>query len=219
MLAGAWAAMPYDARSFFFRDCASEVLSVALERADDVECLVLEVTGLNRTTINHDGRTIESPHGDQTARHIFVATRYRNKRVIPLRPHDGFDRVGNEVATLKAEAHAFGAHRDPVGYTYRIEAHADHVRGNNALLYIGTEVQQVHVAGVALVPNTADANLRLVHVIGGHPRCIKHRLRSALAFGLGDSAANSIQCGHVKRLNVRLGKKMVPGGVLGTSGE
>ena len=36
---------------------------------------------------------------------------------------------------------------------------------------------EVHVARVALPPNGGDANLGLVHVLGGHSRAVQHRLR------------------------------------------
>jgi hypothetical protein len=56
---------------------------------------------------------------------------------------------------------------------------------DNAFLDLGGQVQQVHVAGVAFVPDAADADLRLVHVLGRHPGAVQHRLRGALAFWLG----------------------------------
>ena len=46
----------------------------------------------------------------------------------------------------------------------------------HALLDFGGEVEQVHVAGVALVPHAGDADLRLVHVGFGEPGAVEHRL-------------------------------------------
>ena len=43
---------------------------------------------------------------------------------------------------------------------------------------------QVHVAGVALVPDAGDADLRLVHVLVGQAGGVEHRLRGALRLGL-----------------------------------
>ena len=58
------------------------------------------------------------------------------------------------------------------------------------------QFQQVHVACVAFVPHAADADLPLVHVVGGHPRPKQHRLRRPLALGLSDSAAVLVELRH-----------------------
>ena len=47
-------------------------------------------------------------------------------------------------------------------------------------LDLGRELEQVHVAGVALVPDAGDADLRLVHVLGGQAGAVEHGLRGAL---------------------------------------
>ena len=75
----------------------------------------------------------------------------------------------------------------------------------HAFLHLGGQVQQVHVAGVAFVPNARDADLRLLHVVVGHPRAVEHRLRGTLRLGLGNVAAVFVEhvfiehWGHGKR--------------------
>ena len=49
-------------------------------------------------------------------------------------------------------------------------------------------VVEVHVAGVALVPDAGDADLRLLHVVFGQAGAIEHGLAGALRFGLRDVA-------------------------------
>ena len=51
------------------------------------------------------------------------------------------------------------------------------------------QVEQVHVARVALVPHAGDADLRLLHVGFGHAGGVEHGLRGALRFGLRDVGA------------------------------
>ena len=107
--------------------------------------------------------------------------------------HDGFDRIGDQVARLQAERHPVGAHRHPVGHPDRIESHPDHALLGHTFFDVSRQIQQVHVAGIALVPNAADANLRLVHVLAGHPRRVKHRLGCTLRLGLCDFGTVGIQ--------------------------
>ena len=57
-----------------------------------------------------------------------------------------------------------------------VEAHADQAGGVDALLHLVAEVVQVHVAGVAFVPDGADADLGLVHVVGREAGGEEHRL-------------------------------------------
>ena len=59
-------------------------------------------------------------------------------------------------------------------------------------LHLVGEIEQVHVAGVALVPDAGDADLRLVHVLLGQAGGVEHRLRRALRFRLGDAGAELV---------------------------
>ena len=77
----------------------------------------------------------------------------------PLRAHDRLDAVGDEVARLQREGHAVGAHGDPVRDADRVEPKPDHARVGDAGLDLGGEVQEVHVAGVALVPDRRNPDL------------------------------------------------------------
>ena len=63
----------------------------------------------------------------------------------------------------------------------------------DALFDLGRQVEQVHVAGVAFVPDAGDADLGLVHVLLGQAGAVEHRLGGALGFGLGDSRAIAVE--------------------------
>ena len=190
-----------DLTSFFFGDLASDELSVALKGADDVKLFIVVAACLDCSAVDHDRRTIQPPHRDQAAWHVLVATRKCNQCVVPLATHDGFDRVSDQITTLQAEAHAFGAHRDAVADTDGVESHADQPCVFDTLLHFRSQIQQVHVAAIAFVPNTGDSDLRLVHVLGSHSRGVEHRLRSPLALGLCDPGAVFVQGMIVGRLS------------------
>ena len=102
-------------------------------------------------------------------------------------------RVGNQVARLQREAHAVGAHRDAIADADRIEPHANQPGGLHPFLDLGGQIQQVHVAGVSLVPHAGDADLGFVHVGFGHAGAVEHGLRSTLRFGLRDVLAVFVQ--------------------------
>ena len=57
----------------------------------------------------------------------------------------------------------------------------------DAFFHFCGEVEQVHVAGVAFVPDAGDADLGLVHVGLGEAGGVEHGLRRALRFWLGDA--------------------------------
>jgi hypothetical protein len=89
------------------------------------------------------------------ARHVLVAAGQRDVGVVPLGAHDGLDRVGDQVARLQREAHAVGAHRDAVADADGVEAHADQPAPTTPFLHLSARVVEVHVAGVAFVPDAA----------------------------------------------------------------
>ena len=82
-------------------------------------------------------------------------------RVIPLRTHDGLNGIGNQIARLQRIAHAIGAHGNTVGHADGIETHAHQIGRLHALLDLGGQIQQVHIAGIAFVPHAGDADLAL----------------------------------------------------------
>lgn len=114
-----------------------------------------------------------------------------------LRAHDCLDAVGDEVARLEAVAHAPGPHGDGVADPDGVEAEGDHAGVADPLAYGLGEVQQVHVAGVALVPDGGDPDLRLAEVGVGEADAVEHGLRRALRLGLRDARAVLVELGLV----------------------
>ena len=143
--------------------------------------------GANRAAVDHQRRPVEPRHRDDAARHVLVAAGDGDQRVVPLRAHHGLDRVGDQVARRQRVAHAVGAHRHPVADADGVEAQPDQPGGLHAFLDLRGQPIEVHVAGVALVPHAADADLRLLQVGVGQADAVEHRLRRALAAGLGDA--------------------------------
>lgn len=143
--------------------------------------------------INHNARSVEPPHGNDSTWHIFVTAGDGNIAIVPLRCHDGLDAVGNEVPGLEAVAHATGAHGDGVADANGVEAEGNHASSSNAVTHGLGEVEEVHVAGVALVPDRGDADLGLGHVVLGETDAVEHGLGGALRFGLGDAGAVLVQ--------------------------
>ena len=110
-----------------------------------------------------------------------------DQRVVPLRAHDGLDRVGDQIARRQRVAHAVGAHRQAVADADGVEAEPDETGGLHAFLDVCGQPIEVHVAGVALVPHAADADLRLLQIGVGQADAVEHRLRRALAARLSDA--------------------------------
>lgn len=114
-----------------------------------------------------------------------------------LRPHDGFYAVGDEVARLEAVAHAPGTHGDGVADPDGVEAEGDHAGVAYSVAHGLGELEQVHVAGVPLVPDGGDPDLRLVEVGIGEADAVEHGLRRPLRLGLRDARAVLIELGLV----------------------
>ena len=129
--------------------------------------------------------------------HVLVAPRYGDVGVVVLRAHDGLDAVGDEVAGLEAVAHAPGAHGDGVADADGVEPEADHAGLEDAVADGLGEAEQVHVAGVPLVPHRGDADLRLAEVGVGEADPVEHGLRGALRLGLRDARAVLVELGLV----------------------
>ena len=175
---------------------SGEILTVTLKRRDDIQRMAIPLPCPDSPSINHQGRPIQPPHGDQAARHIFVATRNRDQPIIPLSTHNRFDGIRDQVSRLQRVRHAIGSHADPIADTDRIETHADHIERLHRFLDLTSQVQQMHVARVSLEPHAADPDLRLVHVIGGKPGGVEHSLRGTLAFGLRDLRGIAVDRSH-----------------------
>ncbi len=163
---------------------AGEELAVRLEGRDDVARLAERLAGANRPAVHHQRRAIQPRHRDDRPGHVLVAAGHRDERVVPLRAHDGLDRVGNQVARGQRVAHPLGSHRDTVADADGVEAEADQARRLHAFLDVRGEAVEMHVAGVAFVPHAADAHLRLLQVRIRQADAVQHGLRRALAAGL-----------------------------------
>jgi hypothetical protein len=75
-----------------------------------------------------------------------------------LRAHDSLDAVGDEVSGLQAVTHAPRAHVDGVADPDGVEVEGHHVGLTDSITHGLGEAEQVHVAGVALVPHDAQEN-------------------------------------------------------------
>ncbi len=190
--AGAGASMANNLLALRIVDFLGKKFAVALKGRNDIELLRTGVAGADGAAINHDGWAIEPAHGDHAAGHVLIAAGDGNVGVIPLRRHQSFNRIGNEIARLQREAHAIGSHGNSVADTDGVEAHADHAGSLDAFLDLFGKVEQMHVAGVAFEPHAGDAHLRLLHVLFIQAGGIKHGLRCALRLGFGDDAAVAV---------------------------
>ena len=173
----------------FFADLAGDVLAVALKRTDDVQLLVSIGTGLDCAPIDHDRGRFRRPIAIRQPG-MFLS---QPGSVINASYHCAPMIVSIESAIrsrlCKAEAHSIGAHRDAVADSDGVESHANQSGIGNTFLDLAGQIQQMHVAAIALVPDASDSDLCLVHVLGSHAGGVEHRLRSTLALGLGDFAA------------------------------
>ncbi len=162
------------------------IFAVALEGGDDVQLVMLgRAAGANRAAVDHDGWAIQPGHGHDAAGHVLVAAGQGDEAVVPLGGHHRLDGVGDDFAGLQRVAHAVGAHADAVADADGVEAHAHQIGRFDAFFHFGGQVEQVHVAGVALVPDAGNAHLGLVHVGSAHAGAVEHRLRGALRLWAG----------------------------------
>lgn len=151
------------------------------------------MAGLDGAAVDHDAGAVEAAHGHDGAGHILVASGDGDVGVVPLGGHDGLDAVGDEVARLQAVAHAARAHGDGVAHPDGVEAEAHHAGLGHAGLDGLGETEEVHVAGVALVPDGGDADLGLGEVIIGKADAEEDGLGGALGLGLGDAGAVAVE--------------------------
>ncbi|CRK45441.1 hypothetical protein BN1723_006607 [Verticillium longisporum] len=145
---------------------ARDVLAVGLEGRDNVDVLaLLGAAGLDGAAVDHDAGAVDAAHGHGDAGHVLVAAGQGNVAVVPLAVHDRLDAVGDDLTALQGVAHALGAHAHAVGDANRVEPVGNEAGLGHGRADDGRQVHEVHVAGVALVPDGGDADLGLVHVV------------------------------------------------------
>jgi hypothetical protein len=200
-----WTRMLQDLLALFLCDLIVYVLSIGLESADYIQGRASRrlLARTDSPSVDHDGRPVQATHGHDTTRHVLVAARQGNQAVVPLTPHGSLDRVGNQVARLQRVSHARRPHGDAVGHADGVEAVAHAVGRHDAPFDLFGQVEQVHVAGVALVPDGADADLRLVHVLFLEAGGVQHGLRGALHFCLRQRAAGERTGENVRNKRAR----------------
>mmetsp|Transcript_31242 Transcript_31242/g.82783 ORF Transcript_31242/g.82783 Transcript_31242/m.82783 type:complete len:535 (-) Transcript_31242:39-1643(-) len=200
--AGARAA--HDGEPLLIRRLPRHVLAVRLERRDDVKLLVLvgAAASADRAAVHHHGGPVDARHGHDAAGHVFVAAGDGDVGVVELRAHHRLNPVRDQVARLQRVGHAIGAVRDAVADTDRVEAQPDHAGVLDEGLGDGGDVEQVHVARVALVPHRRDAHLRLGHAVLelADIRRVELRLPGTLRLALRDDGAVLVGCGQVFRV-------------------
>src|SRR6185312_17191843 len=140
-----WARQAHNTSALVLVDLASDALTVTLECGDDVQLSILVVPGPDRAAIDHKRGTVKPTHCDQTTRHVFVAAGYRNIGVIPLSAHNGFNRIGDQIARLKLEDHAVRTHRDAIAHTDCVETHSHESCCRNALFDAFRQLEKMHV--------------------------------------------------------------------------
>ena len=79
-------------------DGALGVLSDGLEDILHGDVAPLVASGQDRSSVEEDGRHIESEHRHHHARQRFVAARDSDERVVAVSAHGELDRIGDEVA-------------------------------------------------------------------------------------------------------------------------
>ncbi len=62
-------------------------ITVALEGGDHIDGLAGDaaVPRLDGATVDHERRPVQARHGNENARHVFVAARQRDVGIVPLR--------------------------------------------------------------------------------------------------------------------------------------
>lgn len=216
------ARVPNDIETLLLVDLARDELSVCLESRNNVQLAVarrLSAASSNGTTVDHQTGPVDTSHGHDDTRHVLVATRDGNVRIVPLSTHDRLNRVGNQVARLQRVAHTLGAHADTITDTNGVELHAVKASTLHTLLDLVVELHQVHVARVSRVPDAADADLGLVQIGVLHASRVQHGLRRALGLGLGDVAGDLVEVAGIFRnrsrlLEARGGRESSPVGIV-----
>ena len=90
--AGARTRVAHDVGAGFLVDVPGNELTVGLKRRDDVERVTLATTaGLDGAAVDHQRRTVQATHGNDTTRHVLVTAGQRDQAVVPLAAHHGLD--------------------------------------------------------------------------------------------------------------------------------
>ena len=147
-----WACVLLDLEQFFFGDLARRAGADGLEHRRDVERFAIEVAGHGRTVVDEHRRQVEAGDRHHHAGHGLVATAGGNQAVESFAVHDGFDGVGDDLATHERRAHAFVTHRDAVAHGDRAELERHTASTTHAHLRRFGEPPYRHVARRDLVP-------------------------------------------------------------------
>ena len=182
---------------FLVGDATCQVFAIDLVGGPDIDRFPIPATGFDGAAVDHEGRAIEPARGDETARHVFVATGERDERIVPEGGHDGFNGIGDKISRLQGKRHPVCPHGNSIADADGVEAHADHIGFGHAFPDGGGKFVQMHVAGIAIVPEAGNADLRLVHIGFGQAGGVQHRLRNTLLSRLGDLAAVTVEEGLV----------------------
>lgn len=110
-----------------------------------------------------------------------------------LRMHDTLNGIGNQITRRQAVPHPLRPHGDSIAHPNRVKPEPHHARVPHSLVHHLGQTEQVHVAGIPLVPNGGDAHLGLGHVVVGEANAIEDGLGAALGLGLGNAGAVLIE--------------------------
>jgi hypothetical protein len=184
-----------DVLALILVDLTSDELAVSLEGRDDVKSLVghLTTSSGDGTSVNHDGGSVDSSHGHDDTGHVLVATGQGDVGIVPLAAHDSLYRVCDDVARLQRVAHTSGAVGHAVTDTNGVELHTLESSSFDTLVDLVAEVHQVHVAGVARVPDRRNTDLSLVHVLVVEAGGVQHGLRGTVGLGLSDDGTGLVE--------------------------
>lgn len=189
------AGIPNNIKPLRLGDLAGQELTVGLESGHNIDigiALHRRTPRLNRPTINHQTGPIHPPHRHHHTGHVLITPRNTDISIIPLTSHDRLDRIGNQIPTLQRVPHPLRPHANRIANPHRVELVPDQPGLLHTLAHPVVQVQQVHVARVAIVPNRRNSDLPLVQVLVLESCGVQHRLRGTLRDGLRDMAGDLV---------------------------
>mmetsp|Transcript_124579 Transcript_124579/g.360280 ORF Transcript_124579/g.360280 Transcript_124579/m.360280 type:complete len:252 (-) Transcript_124579:244-999(-) len=162
-----WTSMLNDLLSLLLRNFVVDVLAVGLESTNNIQGSTRRrlFSSSNSTSIHHDTGSVQTSHSHDTPRHVLVTSRQSNQTIVPLCAHCSLNRVGNQITALQRVSHSRGSHRNTVRHTNGIESVSNTIYFLNTRFHILRKFKQMHVTGVAFVPDATNSDLRLVHVL------------------------------------------------------